>query len=134
PLVDVVLVLLVIFMVTAPMIAARGIVVNTPKAAAGESVQSPLKLTMNEDGVLHIGDTPYPDDQWPAAAALVRQAVAADPEVKAVIDADQAVPYGRVMEVIDMVKAAGITKFALSTAPKKKPTPPADPDDDDAEN
>lgn len=116
PLVDVVLVLLVIFMVTAPIIAGRGISVNAPTTISGDSVATPLQVTLTRDGKLYVEGKPQVD--YEAARAALDQAHRRDPDIKAIIAADAEVPHGEVMKAIDSVKRAHITKFALAS---KKP-------------
>ena len=115
PLVDVVLVLLIIFMVTAKLIVARGISVDSPKTASGEEVKSTLQVTIDEERVLYVNGDRY--DSVDAAQARVVEMRAENPEVKAIITADRGVPHGDVMRVIDFVKLAGVTKFALTSDP-----------------
>ena len=123
PLVDIVLVLLIIFMVTAKLIAERGISVDNPKTVSGDAVSSTLALTIGKSRVLHVNGKAYEDPD--RARARVEQARRDNPEIKAVISADQSVPHGDVMEVIDMVKVAGVRKFALATDPKPEGAPGA---------
>ncbi len=119
PLVDVVLVLLVIFMVTAPLIAAQGIVVDSPKASTGVAVQSTLNLAITEEGDLLVsgeeGETRFAANERRRATEILRAFHEKNPEAKAVIAGDKDVSHGAVMEVIDMVRAVGIEKFALRT-------------------
>jgi len=126
PLVDVVLVLLVIFMVTAPMIAAQGILVDSPAAATGTAVHGTLSLAITKEGVLVVtseeGEKRFAADDRLAATGLLRTFQAAHPDSKAVIAADKSVPHGDVMEVIDMVRGVGIEKFALRTKPPSRNT------------
>jgi biopolymer transport protein ExbD len=133
PLVDVVLVLLVIFMVTAPLIAAQGIVVDSPQASTGVSVQSTLNLAITKDGELLVssdkGETRFAADNRRGATAILKAFHAEHPESKAVIAGDKNISHGAVMEVIDMVRAAGIEKFALRT---KLRTPKRGDDDSDS--
>ena len=111
PFVDIVLVLLVIFMLTSAAIVRASIKVELPKAAAaGARVETTLNLTINKQGELLLdGDSISMKD----AAALVRREATANPKVQAVISADTGVEYGRVMNVIDMVKQNGVSTFAL---------------------
>jgi biopolymer transport protein ExbD len=118
PLVDVMLVLLVIFMVTAPLIAARGILVNSPTTVSGEPAASPLKVSLDKDDHLYINGTEYPDRE--AAKAELARRAKAQPDLKAIVAADTDISYGRAMLVIDLVKQAGISKFTLAT---RRPTP-----------
>jgi biopolymer transport protein TolR len=116
PLVDVVLVLLVIFMVTAPIIAGRGISVNAPTTISGDPVATPLQVTLTRDGKLYVAGKLQAD--YEAARGALAQVRAHDPDIKAIIAADAEVPHGEVMKAIDAVKRAKITKFALAS---KKP-------------
>ncbi|GAB4534406.1 MAG: hypothetical protein Tsb0020_50010 [Haliangiales bacterium] len=122
PLVDVVLVLLIIFMVTAKLIVARGIEVDSPKTASGAEVKSTLQISVDADRVLYVNGDRY--DDISAAQSRVESMRAEDPELKAIISADRAVPHGDVMRVIDFVKLAGVTKFALTSDPLDTTAPP----------
>lgn len=115
PLVDVVLVLLIIFMVTAKLIVARGISVDSPKTASGDEVKSTLQVTIDKDRQLYVNGDPY--DDIAAAQARVESMREGNPELKAIITADTSVPHGDVMRVIDFVKLAGVTRFALTSDP-----------------
>ena len=111
PFVDIVLVLLVIFIVTSAAIVRASLKVELPRAAAGGAkVASTLNLVLERDGALVLDGRPT----TPAAARTELQvAVARNPSAQAVIAADRTVPYGKVMEVIDLVKGAGVSGFAL---------------------
>ncbi|HTE54296.1 MAG TPA: biopolymer transporter ExbD [Kofleriaceae bacterium] len=117
PLVDVVLVLLVIFMITAPILAARGILVNAPTTVSGDSVSTPLQMALRRmpGGAIQVYVNGREQAGFDAARAELTRAHAADPEIKAVIAADTDIPYGEVMKAIDQVKRAGIQKFALAS-------------------
>ena len=119
PFVDVVLVLLIIFMLTATAIARASMEVKLPKAASGGArVASTLNLVYNQAGELLVNGEKKSFDE---AARIVRQEAEADAKTQAVISADRGVEYGKVIEIIDMVKQNGITAFALDverTAPK----------------
>ncbi len=112
PLVDVILVVLIIFMVTAPMIMKPSINVNLPKAASGEATTpSKLNITILSDGKLNL-DGKIVDDSEVQAKAL--EEVKKNPDIQAIISADKDVPHGRVVSVLDVVKGAGVKKFAIS--------------------
>ena len=112
PLVDIILVVLIIFMVTAPMIMKPSINVNLPKAASGESTKATkLQITIGVNNALFLnGKKSTLDD----ISKFSRKQVEATPEVQAIIAADEKVPHGRVVEVLDKVKSSGIKKFAIS--------------------
>lgn len=112
PLVDVILVVLIIFMVTAPMIMKPSINVNLPKAASGEATTpSKLNITISNDGKLNL-DGEIVEDAQVQAKAL--EEVGKNPDIQAIIAADKDVPHGRVVSVLDIVKGAGVKKFAIS--------------------
>lgn len=112
PLVDVILVVLIIFMVTAPMIMKPSINVNLPKAASGDAtVPSKLNITIAADGKLNL-DGKTVEDAEVTSSAL--EEVKKNPDIQAIISADKDVPHGRVVSVLDLVKGAGVKKFAIS--------------------
>ena len=112
PLVDVILVVLIIFMVTAPMIMKPSINVNLPKAASGEATTpSKLNITIGNDGKLNLDGEAVEDAQVQAKAL---EEVSKNPDIQAIIAADKDVPHGRVVSVLDIVKGAGVKKFAIS--------------------
>ena len=112
PLVDVILVVLIIFMVTAPMIMKPSINVNLPKAASGEATTpSKLNITISSDGKLNLDGKSVEDSEVQAAAL---EEVKKNPDIQAIIAADKDVPHGRVVSVLDVVKRAGVKKFAIS--------------------
>jgi biopolymer transport protein TolR len=111
PLVDITLVLLIIFMVTATYVVRASIQVDLPRAAAGgETVGPTLAFALDREGTLFLDGAPATLD---AAREAVRSAVARSPEARALISADRAVSHGRVIEVIDLVKREGLTRFAI---------------------
>lgn len=111
PLVDVMLVLLVIFMITAPVLYQSAIKVELPKAASGEQLlKSPLEFTITQAGeVLWDGKAL----SWDELSATVVEAVKGHLEETAVISADQATPHGSVIRLMDMLRQAGMARFAL---------------------
>jgi biopolymer transport protein ExbD len=118
PMVDVTLVLLVIFMVAAPLIAATpSIKVALPKATTGdETHRSPLALTMQRQpaGGYRLFTNGRETDEV-AMRALVPPLVKSEPNLQAIIAADRGIAYGDVMHIVDVVKALGVSKFALNT-------------------
>lgn len=112
PFVDIILVVLIIFMVTTPMIMKPSININLPKAASGEeTTPTQMNLAIGADGVIQLnGKTTAEEEVQTAASALL----AKNPETQAIIAADKDVPHGKVIAVIDAIKSAGVTKFAIS--------------------
>lgn len=111
PFVDVVLVLLIVFMVTAKLIVARGVEIDKPKATAGGEVQSTLRVSVNAAGGLFVNGDPFTDDA--KAVARIKELAASSGKPKAIIAGDRATAYGGVMRAIDLVQQAGITAIAL---------------------
>jgi biopolymer transport protein TolR len=116
PFVDVVLVLLVVFMVTAKLIVARGIEIDKPKAASGGDVPSTLRVTIKPadtgEVLLFVNGEQFTDDG--KAVAKIKEIAAATPtKAKAIIAGDRKTAYGGVMHAIDLVQQAGVTAIAL---------------------
>jgi biopolymer transport protein TolR len=111
PMVDVMLVLLVIFMVTAPLLTA-GIPVNLPqtKAETLSEPTEPLVITVNAEGKVFLQETEVPVD---SLVARLQAITANKPDTKIYVRGDKAINYGRVMEVMGLVKGAGFTQVAL---------------------
>jgi biopolymer transport protein TolR len=114
PMVDVMLVLLIIFMVTAPLLAS-GVQVDLPesKAAALEQNREPVTITLDPAGAIYIGDLPIPAD---ALAPRLRQIAARSSErggPRIFLRADRRLDYGRVMAVMGELNAAGLRRIAL---------------------
>jgi biopolymer transport protein ExbD len=111
PFVDVVLVLLVVFMVTAKLIVARGVDIDKPKAATGGEVQSTLRVSVSQDGQLYVNGDKFDDDA--KAIARIKEIAATTAKPKAIIAGDRKSAYGGVMRAIDLVQQAGVTAIAL---------------------
>lgn len=114
PLVDVMLVLLVIFMVTAPMFS-QGLSVNLPEAAAPALVSDkPLVVSISRERAVYLGDREV--GLANLKAALAREGGSQKmPQV--LLKADQTVPYGLVVQVMGVLHEAGVEKLGIVTAP-----------------
>jgi biopolymer transport protein ExbD len=123
PLVDVTLVLLIIFMVTARIIVSQGMPMDLPKAASGEEMQTVFSVELTEDGKTFVDSTQVASDQ--AIGELAVEAKKKNPELRAVIRADQKVPHGRVIQVLDTLKQAKLSKVAFAVTPAAGVQPPA---------
>lgn len=126
PLVDVMLVLLVIFLITAPLMG-NALRLDLPAAQAPPSPEpgSSLGLSLDKQGAIFINDKPVTTEALPAVLAMQ---ASDDPSIEVQLRADQSVPYGRVAEVMGLLQKAGLTKVALAVvppAPKINPTSPA---------
>jgi biopolymer transport protein ExbD len=121
PMVDLTLVLLIIFMVAAPLLSsASSIKVNLPKAATAETTAaSPLTLTLarQPSGEPRLFANGQQTDEA-GVRRLVGQLIKKDRDLQAIVSADEGVDYGRVMRLVDLVKSLGVAKFALSTERK----------------
>jgi biopolymer transport protein ExbD len=115
PLVDITLVLLIIFMVTAKIIVSQSVPLDLPKAASGTDVQTVFSIIMASNGSSQVDSKPIASDD--AIFAIARDAHAKNAELRAVIKADAAVPHGRVIHVLDLLKQAGVSKIAFGVTP-----------------
>ncbi|QSQ11167.1 ExbD/TolR family protein [Myxococcus landrumensis] len=121
PLVDVVLVLLIIFMVTANFIVRETVEVDLPRAAnGGETVQGLVNVVLDKEGKFYFDGTQVTEVEL---TQKVAEAVAKDKDTRAIISADQSIAYGQVMRLIDTVKGQGIAKFALNIEKDVAPAP-----------
>jgi len=115
PLVDVMLVLLVIFMVTAPIIQ-QGVQVNLPQAAAGAIAgqEEMLIVAINRSGKIYLNDNAMTIEELGQKLRAIRQL---QPDKEVYLRADQEVKYGTVIKTIAEIKQAGIVKLGMVTRP-----------------
>ena len=111
PFVDVALVLLIIFMVTATYIVAQSIPVDLPEAKTGEDVVTTLAVAVTAGGDMYV-DGKKSDDA--ALTGIINRAKEKNSEVRVVIAGDQKVPHGKVVHIIDLVRQLGISRFAIN--------------------
>jgi biopolymer transport protein ExbD len=111
PFIDVMLVLLIIFMVAVPL-ATVDIAVNLPAAAAQSQPrpEKPIYLTLKTDLTLAIGETPVPREALASALGAVTKG---EKDTRIFLRADKMVPYGEMMEVMNLMRRAGYLKIAL---------------------
>ena len=113
PFVDVMLVLLIVFMVTAPLLTV-GIKVDLPKvkATALTDIKDPIEITVKLDGEVYIGESEVEvENLIPRLNAITEQ----NTEARIYIRGDRVVAYGRIMEIMSIINAAGYIKVALIT-------------------
>ena len=132
PLIDVMLVLLVIFIITAPLMTSS-LKLDLPRAEGGAASDAPgfVALAIDQQGRLFLGDQPAQRQQ---IVERVREAARRDPATEVQLRADSRVPYGRVAELIGWVQQAGLSRIGFVTeAPSPRssaagpPLPPAPP-------
>ena len=112
PFVDIILVVLIIFMVTTPIIMKPSININLPEAATGEeTTPSKFSLTLTAKGDLLLNGEPSTIELIKLQA---QEMSATNPMAQAIISADKDVSHGRVVSIIDAVKIGGIKKFAIT--------------------
>jgi biopolymer transport protein ExbD len=116
PLVDIILVVLIIFMVTAPLVLKPSIDINLPKSSSGDqSAPTPLSIGVGSDGAISLNGHA---STLEAVTAYASQIAKDKPETAAVLAADKSVTLDRLTAVIDVVKSAGIKKVAFSIEKK----------------
>ncbi len=111
PLVDICLVLLIIFMVTASYIVKETIEVELPRAAhGGETVQKTFAVIVTKEGQTFLNGAAIDDN---GLVAAVQQAKARGEDVQAIVGADKNATHGMVTHLLDVLKGAGVVKFAI---------------------
>lgn len=122
PLVDITLVLLIIFMVTARFISEPSLGVNLPKASASASTKqedSRVYLTLNTQRKIFLNNSPVNEQEL---AGKIQQLLKEKPGLSLVLRADKDVSHGDVMRVLDIVREQGVTQFGIAVegTPAKK--------------
>lgn len=118
PFVDVVLVLLVIFMVTAPMLVKDILEIKLPKTTSGDGkMLQTLGVAVNKDGNILLNGQITDENGLTTAA---REALKTDADSQAIISADVEAAYGKVVRVIDILKTSGIERFAVQIEKEEK--------------
>ncbi len=122
PMVDVMLVLLVIFMVAAPMMMV-GVPVQLPRTSAARVAQTapPVVVSVNREGLVFLRADPVPEAELTDRIRALREAEANDAPVY--VRGDRSVPYGDVMRIMGKVTAAGVSRVSLIA--EAEPTGPA---------
>lgn len=118
PMIDTMFFLLVFFMIaTLSMTVMRGMPVNLPKSeSAKNDIKENITLTIEKDGGVFLDKTRV---DGAALAQMLHDEAAANPDVLVILNADEDTSHGKVVEVIDEVKLAGISKFAIATRPRQ---------------
>lgn len=111
PLVDAVLVLLVVSMVTATYLAARGLPAELPKGEAGEASAAPITLSLTKTGSLFVDGVPCDEQQLRERLSEARRT---EPALRAVIAADGAVPHQRVIGILEVLRQEHVDRFSVN--------------------
>ena len=122
PMVDVMLVLLVVFMVTAPLLTV-GVPIDLPETAAPaiNEPKEPLTITVNRDGAVFLQETGIEVD---SLVPRLQAITGGNPDAVLYVRGDRAINYGRVLEVMSLVSSAGFRKVSLvAEIPKGSPAP-----------
>jgi len=116
PLVDVMLVLVVIFILAAPLLASS-IRLELPRAASAQPgvAASAISVVLDKAGEVFVNDAPVAAD---ALAERLKNLAAQQPDAELQLRADAAVPYGRVVEIIGMAQAAGLARIGFAAQPE----------------
>ena len=114
PMVDVMLVLLIIFMVTAPLLVA-GVPVDLPDSKAGalDQEQQPVQISIDPSGAIFVDEAPIAEGQLGIRLAQIAAASSEDGGPRVFLRADRSLDYGRVMQVMGELNNAGLRKVAL---------------------
>ncbi|MBC7995448.1 MAG: biopolymer transporter ExbD [Rhizobacter sp.] len=122
PLIDVMLVLLVIFMITAPLMSAS-LKLDLPQTEAATASNMPdfVAVAIDPKGQFYIGEQPVAPD---AFAERMAQAAKKNPQTEVQLRADKTVPYGRVAELIGVVQKAGLSRIGFVAEPAPVPKTP----------
>jgi len=117
PLVDVTLVLLIIFMVTASFIVAPAVKIDLPQVSkADQPPPRSLHFLIDPGGAIYLNEKRVRE---PEVMELVQKEVAANADVQVLVSADKKVPYGDVIRLLDLVRSGGVKKFAISVEMRK---------------
>lgn len=119
PLVDIVLVLLIVFMVTAKLITDQlAMKVNLPKAGTGEATGGALfSITLPNDGKMYLNGKEVDEKALLDFIAIERKA---NRNPKVVVSGDTGLPYGKVVRVLDLVRGAGLSDYAITVQGEEK--------------
>ncbi len=122
PLTDVMLVLLLIFMITSPVLLTGALKIKLPAAASSESRSDPQKsltVSLNAQNEIYLNSERV---TFETLSDLLKQQLSAQPDPVVVFEADKTLPYGDIVKVLDVIKHTGATKLVIS-AQKQSKTP-----------
>ena len=122
PMIDVIFFLLVFFMIsTLSMTVNRGVPVNLPKAASSQQeLRESVNITVTREGELFLNKEPMTLQEL---GQRVQAGLAKDPELLAVINADDQALHGAIVDVMDTIRLAGVSRLAIAVKPERRGTP-----------
>ena len=122
PMIDIIFFLLVFFMIsTLSMTINRGLPVNLPKAASSQSnLRESFNITVTREGDIFLNKEPITLQE---ISQRVQAGLVKDPELLAVINADDHAIHGTVVEIMDKVRLAGVSRLAIAVKPERRGTP-----------
>ena len=122
PMIDIIFFLLVFFMIsTLSMTINRGLPVNLPKAASSQrDLRESFNITVTREGDIFLNKEPIALQE---ISQRVQAGLVKDPELLAVINADEHTIHGTIVEIMDKVRLAGISRLAIAVKPERKGTP-----------
>ena len=118
PLVDVTLVLLVVFLVTAKVMVSQTIPLDLPRAGSGTETQTVLAIGLDERGRLSVDKRPLGDDE--ELLAITKRTLAEHPEARAVLHADGRTAHADVVRAMDLLRRGGLSRIAFAVVPETK--------------
>lgn len=119
PMIDVVFFFLIFFMMaTLAMAVHRGLPVHLPSAATGQrGPEQSVSLTVTKEGQTYLNKQPVTLAELPAS---LRALVAENPDLAVIINADEEVIHGRVVEVLDEIRGAGVSRLSIAVTPRER--------------
>lgn len=124
PLVDITLVLLIVFLVTAKLITQQGIPMELPRAATAGATQTILTISVTPEGKLFANGQPVSEGEL---ASIARRSIQENPETRTVIQAAAAARHDAVLGAIDSLRAGGVVKIAFASDPTRELSRSASP-------
>ncbi len=120
PFTDVILVLLIIFMITTPLIFQSNIKVNLPEAKSGKSAENPRQtqvgITITNEGLIYLDDSPVTRKEFRERVNAIHRN---NPDLSVVLRSDRLVRFKDIVEVLDPLTEMGITKLSIAVTPDK---------------
>lgn len=121
PLVDIALVLLIIFIVTAKLVVTPAVPLDLPQARKSEEIQTILSVAIPLKGLVMVNGVAVPDER--TLSSLAKDHFRRNPQLRVVIAADGGVPHRRVIQILDALRSVGIPRVAFGVTPSSEVKP-----------